>query len=774
MKIKRRISTRSWTAKSFMAITLLIVGTIVALSSLLYVHFERITLQQNYAVTLNNLKQTSQEARVMAVTASTFAKQIYNDPEIQELLNYSQLDSTTIVKSLNRLDAYRATSPFIASIYIYKANGGMFYTSSDVVADRIQDAASFYDTGIVDIIRQPTQYPNLQPIPRRLEVTNNEGKIAQEELDCYTFLFYDTLTKSRNRDMIVVNVSETQLHKTIDGMLTNADTNTFILDANGTLVSNSWKYPMLSDLRETPFVKDVLSKPNEPGYFVADVDGTSSLVSYSEPDPFGWRYVRTVPYREITRSIERMKLDTARTSIIIILVGALISLLLSKRLFSPADKMLARLRTLESKGRDMRSERRGDFLRNMLFGWEWHDTRQLKELCGEYAVRLEPERKTGCFLIQVEDYEQFVERYSGADRKLLKFGIANIAEELGGSFGLTATADLGEDRIALLYQPAVMDEEDRESERQPHDDVLQIAGRVQQAVQECLKLNVTITGCKPQLPLTAVHQLYDKTLKGSAHRLFAGKGCLLDADRIERMTEQSEYTYPQQKEKQLLEELKLGRTEQAKRLFEEILRETERYPVEAYLMTVARLSIEIGNAIEKILAHHGVGFDAAMDSLMKSANQAQTLDQVFVKYFALFDELSGRLEEKRKTKHEDAVQRIIEVIHDRYMDQKLSLDAIAEELGLSPAYIGRLFKQHTFKTILGYITEVRMSKAQSLLSTTDLAVGEVAEQSGFSNSPYFYKAFKKFHGVSPAEFRRHGQSSASKEHEGDRIELDRA
>jgi two-component system response regulator YesN len=46
-----------------------------------------------------------------------------------------------------------------------------------------------------------------------------------------------------------------------------------------------------------------------------------------------------------------------------------------------------------------------------------------------------------------------------------------------------------------------------------------------------------------------------------------------------------------------------------------------------------------------------------------------------------------------------------------------------------------------------------MERARELLSTTDLTVGQVSDAIGFTNDGYFYKAFKRQHGITPAEYR---------------------
>ena len=77
---------------------------------------------------------------------------------------------------------------------------------------------------------------------------------------------------------------------------------------------------------------------------------------------------------------------------------------------------------------------------------------------------------------------------------------------------------------------------------------------------------------------------------------------------------------------------------------------------------------------------------------------------------------------------------------------------------MSPAYLGRLFKKLTLKSIPEYINEIRLNKAKLLLQTTDLSINEISERTGFTNSTYVYKGFKKYYGVTPNYFRQSSKS----------------
>lgn len=58
------------------------------------------------------------------------------------------------------------------------------------------------------------------------------------------------------------------------------------------------------------------------------------------------------------------------------------------------------------------------------------------------------------------------------------------------------------------------------------------------------------------------------------------------------------------------------------------------------------------------------------------------------------------------------------------------------------------------RKLLDYIHRVRISKAKSLLNDLSLSIETVSSAVGYTNIKTFTRAFKKFNGMPPAEFRR--------------------
>jgi len=85
----------------------------------------------------------------------------------------------------------------------------------------------------------------------------------------------------------------------------------------------------------------------------------------------------------------------------------------------------------------------------------------------------------------------------------------------------------------------------------------------------------------------------------------------------------------------------------------------------------------------------------------------------------------------------------------------LSVSSIAESLYITPNYFSRLFKKETGEGCNDYIIRKRMSKAKSLLETTNIKTGKIAIMVGYCDINYFSLAFKKNTGMSPTEYRRH-------------------
>ncbi len=92
-------------------------------------------------------------------------------------------------------------------------------------------------------------------------------------------------------------------------------------------------------------------------------------------------------------------------------------------------------------------------------------------------------------------------------------------------------------------------------------------------------------------------------------------------------------------------------------------------------------------------------------------------------------------------------------IMQHYADPLLSTKEISDHVNLSASYACTVFKNETGKTLNQFITEFRMEKAKELLRDPRSHITGIAQLVGYNDGNYFGKAFKKYTGLSPSEYR---------------------
>ena len=85
--------------------------------------------------------------------------------------------------------------------------------------------------------------------------------------------------------------------------------------------------------------------------------------------------------------------------------------------------------------------------------------------------------------------------------------------------------------------------------------------------------------------------------------------------------------------------------------------------------------------------------------------------------------------------------------------KKLHLSELSRLLYTCDDHLIRLFKTHTGKTPIRFLTDLRIEQAMKLLTHTDLPIAQIAEQTGFTDAAYLSKAFRQAIGMTPRQYR---------------------
>lgn len=88
-----------------------------------------------------------------------------------------------------------------------------------------------------------------------------------------------------------------------------------------------------------------------------------------------------------------------------------------------------------------------------------------------------------------------------------------------------------------------------------------------------------------------------------------------------------------------------------------------------------------------------------------------------------------------------------------HFSEKIRIQDLAEHIGISRSYLGKLLKKETGMSPQEYLIEIRMNRAAELLSGSDDPVKSIAAACGYDDPLAFSKVFKSKFGTNPSEYR---------------------
>ncbi|MDD3337086.1 MAG: helix-turn-helix transcriptional regulator, partial [Eubacteriales bacterium] len=148
------------------------------------------------------------------------------------------------------------------------------------------------------------------------------------------------------------------------------------------------------------------------------------------------------------------------------------------------------------------------------------------------------------------------------------------------------------------------------------------------------------------------------------------------------------------------------------------------------------------------------GLDGQLDSLMERIlRDYPSVDDAQKAFRAVITTVLYAMEAHRQTSSRLLSANAEQYLQEHYMREDTSLEELCLYLHISPSYFSMIFKKETKRTFHQYLTDLRMDKALTLLSTTDMKIAQVAESVGLPDHSYFSYCFRRHFGYPPSRAR---------------------
>ncbi len=717
--------------------------------------------------TMNN--QSFNTASVLLSSTYNYFSSIYigNETVINGLYGgqYSVIDTYRIMKYLIDL---KAVNPLIDSIYIYNFNNDTVF-SSETILHKVND---FYDKDMTQIIRNTNTSKLGIFIPRHLKSTNSGRKIDKNLI---SLVYSKYATKDMVDSTFVVNLDQATLQNLVTKGVGNPSLQSMIINEQGIVISHSDQSLINHNLGEEPHIKKVIESKSDKGSLEETIQGKRYSISYIKEESLGWSFIGMAEKDSLLMKVHHLKQFIVWLTLLFITIAALTVLFSIRMIYTPIQKLIKRIGTsigefregaqlneyefltksfqhLESKVSDLQHNISGyiptkkkEVLSAVVKGGyvsHAHD-KQLSEL----GIRFDGDHFQVC-LLRLDCYEQHFGRMDLMDISLFKYAAANIAEEIISAHLQISVFDDQDDAIVLLLHWS--------SESGINQNLIRkLIQDVQASIKAYLKFTVTaavgsIVHAIDKIPLS-----WNLTYHASRYRLIYGHDALIPAEDI-RASEQQEHEYPIVLEKAITDSLKMGDREKLEYAVDDFYNEIKYYPYDEIMFFLSQLSGIMIRIFKGMLSEDDFMY-SGVSALPEKIQKQETIEQMQAEFHTVCKQIMERRDQNSSQKNIKAASLIVDIIHQEYSNPNLSVERLADDVGLSTNYARKVFKDQTGKSITQYITEYRFEKAKQLLLETDHLAGTICDMIGMTSKNHFYAAFKKYTGKSPIHFRKEYQ-----------------
>ncbi|MCU6708897.1 helix-turn-helix domain-containing protein [Paenibacillus sp. J5C_2022] len=762
----------------FIQITLFTTIIVLILTLFLYFSFRNIQLELLNSSNEKLMNHVFEHAMQVNAYVENFAVYTTNSPEATELMYENDIPMIEVLNNIEVLDASLSSTPFLVSAYIYNGETSTYYTIGPNPTIR---QGSFYDREIEQLLAKPG-FHAFTPLPRKMPYTEWD---SQQLIHTYTYVYPKYSNNgSKIRSALILNVQVEWLFNTL---LSYAESpslngnNMMIIDPAGQVIGHSDNDLFLQDLSDKPYVQSVMASGQPSGYFMAEVDGVPSVVTYASYEYPEWKMISVTPYSYVASAIQKVRTITLTITSIVLAIGLLATFLLARRLYSPIATLRKQVGALTGKTNPSLSDGKAGneleyisqslsfthhklesleafkkehmfqinqiFLKKILSSETGATSGQEKQF-KVFNVNVQPEEPLAAILLRLDRYHSFCAQYSETDRSLLKYALLNISNEVLRPYVASDAVDMGGDHVVVLVN--VKGREESESGASGELDTL--TQQIQQQYEQYSGLTISAAITEPISDIHQLSSMYKQALLISNYRMVYGHGCLIKQEETGQFV-QEEMNADDSQIEELLNGVKTANWMIIVQHVNAIMSQLYKYQYSNMMFYLSLLTSSVFHTLNAIERNSSLDFGIDFITFHNKIQSLETLEEIKEEYLALFKQIIEKMQKQKNEKTELIVSNAMKYVEIHYRDNNLSPQVIANYINLTPAYLNKLFREHTAESLSNYITKVRMDKAKQLLLESDYNVDEIIDKVGWENKKYFYTVFKRNHGVTPSEYR---------------------
>jgi AraC-like DNA-binding protein len=697
----------------------MIIVPVILISLLFYLHLAD-QKQEEYAKNAKtDLDFLYTQTRMVVDNIDHLAMQLALIPDLNaKLINPFDYDIYDFNVLKENLRDQISTNNLFYSIYLYfKLNDKVLTTN-----EGFYSAANFYDREWMQSILKRGPEPNDYEI-RQIQ------RSSDPEVEVISFSRPLPITGKEPLGSLIINVKKEVFFETLfrltnstldDMYIINGDTGRIVYSSNGT---------------QELFEKARFDGSSGSGVITS---GKAKYITSYERSRFNsWIFVKAVPYSTYQREMGTVKSTVINVSLIVIVLGLILSYLIALKMYRPWKKMIRENEeiklTMEQNKPIVRNRLIYDILNNQVM-----EFKQIPEALHQSDVHFP--HKYFAVLLAVP---HFIEQEHIPDSSLRLIAFSTIETALMKKMPIAGTLlDHGQFGFILNLEQEGLDDAAQAlliDYLHEMNEMLQLECRV--------SLQFSVGRCYESLD--SVHQSY-----AEAKRVMSCKALFNKTDVVfmQEMEGDNRLEYPLAVQKELAHYIMATDQEKADDCISGFFAKyvySGGYPREKLLEMIVMLISNVKNEL------YQEGYDTSISINLLDLNGCANNVELEQFIYSYIHALIGRLKQQQEgTNYSLYVAKAIEFIEAQYADN-ISIGDIAGYVGLSGNYLSRVFKSETGKPPLEYLSRYRIMRSIELLKgESRYSLQEVSQQVGYHDSHSFIRFFKKYEGITPGEYRK--------------------
>lgn len=776
MNIIQHLTSRKYLQRIFFYFNLSMAGLLLVTAISFYLYSQQMILQTQKEANQKVLSHIKHNINYINDIVQNIGIMASLDQNMIYLMNAAAPDPVMKFQTHRKLDTLADSTTFVDSIFIFSGVTETFYSGGSGAWTRthlkaLQDRLMSQLTSM-----EADAYAQLIPI-------------KLDENQPYVDLFSYILTENHPTDgalpnTIIVNIRPQWIFENIMSLdnMSDGSNGMVLVDKQGAILQTEGMPSLPPEAVQRYLASSVPSEatPSEE-FSIRDIAGDKYVISEAGVGVSQWKVMNILPYDKVMGRADTLLVITLLFTCLFLAASFILSLVIANRLYRPIGKLFDLFKrgdmqppdadqpnkdevsfmsdvyklTLDKLHQVNKEERRNHQIVSDYYLRRWiSDSRSMtpEELdhCAEASPELFGDEKEQQWQLAVISLDQAPpggqSAESASQEKLYRFAACNIIEETIGREFPSRVVDMNNEYIVVIVGIQA-GEIDLTALARLLTDARQTYKQYYRDRSFSSAISHAVNGYKELTPL------YERTAQQLMYRLAYGQGAVITPDLVEENNGRQHFIIPAELEKRLAESIKARDADAVHaalvRMFDLIASihyDYMTYAVIGVILLIKQVLREPGfsSSAHAVELHH---IDQKVLKAETLADMREIIEQFLQPIYK--DDQSPQKEDRNRM----IVDTIKEFIENNYSDLSLSLQSIATYLKMSPAYVGRIFKQYEQQSVGDFLNDYRLEKARELLIGSNYNVKEIADYLGFSNSSYFITLFKKKYGVTPKEYR---------------------